>query len=186
MDLNFSHLADDDDFNWNYGIALAAAGEHIEAENRLLKAQNDLYRQELSYCTWLARCYIKNKKAELAWNLYSSIDEENRIHFLKVIGGDSFRAKSFLIAARSFHKLSNLDIDVDYSQGIKSACVGIFRNVVCENYIKNALSEAAKNSLREAIDILQDIDVEAHNDLKQILITLKNWMKRNIAKESRT
>ena len=139
--------------------------------------QNNLYVQELSYCTWLARCYIKNKKPELAWNLYSSINEENRIYFLKVIGGDSFRSKSFLIAARSFHKLSTLDIDFDYSEGTKSACVGIFRNVVCENFMKSTLSEAAKN---EAFDILQHIDADTHDDLKQILITMKNWTKRNI------
>ena len=34
----------DDDFNWNYGIASAAAGEYKEAEEGFLQIQNDRYK----------------------------------------------------------------------------------------------------------------------------------------------
>ena len=39
-----SYFLNDDDFNWNYGIASAAAGEYREAEEGLLQIQNEKYK----------------------------------------------------------------------------------------------------------------------------------------------
>jgi intraflagellar transport protein 56 len=39
-----SYFANDDDFNWNYGLALAATGKYREAEEALGAVQNDKYR----------------------------------------------------------------------------------------------------------------------------------------------
>lgn len=38
-----SYFLNDDDFNWNYGIALAAAGENQEAEETLLQITSEKY-----------------------------------------------------------------------------------------------------------------------------------------------
>lgn len=38
-----SYFLNDDDFNWNYGIALAAAGEFKEGEEALLQVTSEKY-----------------------------------------------------------------------------------------------------------------------------------------------
>lgn len=39
-----SYFAADDDFNWNYGLALAATGKYAEAEEALASVQRPEYR----------------------------------------------------------------------------------------------------------------------------------------------
>lgn len=54
----------DDDFNWNYGIALAQLKKFQEAEDCLSLIQNENYRSEYIFNAWLSKCYIKNGKPE--------------------------------------------------------------------------------------------------------------------------
>lgn len=39
-----SYFTGDDDFNWNYGLALAATGKYREAEEALAAVQRESYR----------------------------------------------------------------------------------------------------------------------------------------------
>lgn len=39
-----SYFTQDDDFNWNYGLTLAASGKYREAEEALAAVQRDSYR----------------------------------------------------------------------------------------------------------------------------------------------
>jgi intraflagellar transport protein 56 len=52
----------DDDFNWNYGIALAAAGDYKTAEEALQLIKNEAYKSEYTFMSWLCKCYIVNGK----------------------------------------------------------------------------------------------------------------------------
>lgn len=54
----------DDDFNWDYGIACAGAGEYKEAEEALLLVQNERLKTDDNYLKWLTRVYIMNGKAK--------------------------------------------------------------------------------------------------------------------------
>ena len=51
----------------------APAGKYKEAEETLLQIANDKYRNEYTYTSWLARCYIMNGKARLAWERYLQV-----------------------------------------------------------------------------------------------------------------
>jgi intraflagellar transport protein 56 len=51
-----SYFYNDDDFNWNYGLAKAASKEYKDAEEALLLIQNERYKSEYCYISWLARC----------------------------------------------------------------------------------------------------------------------------------
>lgn len=51
-----SFMANDDDFNWNYGICLASTKDFKGAEEALLNVQNESYRADPIYLSWLARC----------------------------------------------------------------------------------------------------------------------------------
>jgi intraflagellar transport protein 56 len=59
-----TYLKEDDDFNWNYGIALAACQKFKEAEEVLLRINSDKYKIDQTYLSWLCRCYIMNGKPE--------------------------------------------------------------------------------------------------------------------------
>lgn len=52
----------DDDFNWNFGIALAATGDYKTAEEALQLIKNEGYKTEYTYMSWLCKCYIMNGK----------------------------------------------------------------------------------------------------------------------------
>lgn len=41
-----AYMYNDDDFNWNYGLAQAAVGNYKEAEETLLLVMNEKYHQE--------------------------------------------------------------------------------------------------------------------------------------------
>jgi intraflagellar transport protein 56 len=72
-----TYFPNDDDFLWNYGIALAAAGEFNEAEESLTSIQNERYKFDYCYLAWICRCYIMNGKPSMAWNLYINMDTSN-------------------------------------------------------------------------------------------------------------
>jgi intraflagellar transport protein 56 len=56
-----AYMYNDDDFNYNHGIALAATRSFKGAEEALLMIHNEKYKQEYVYISWLARCYVMNK-----------------------------------------------------------------------------------------------------------------------------
>jgi len=66
-----------DEFNWNYGMALAASGSYQEAEEALLQISNDDFRSDYYYRAWLSFCYIATGKAGLAWELHLSTDSSS-------------------------------------------------------------------------------------------------------------
>lgn len=51
-----SYFTNDDDFNWDYGIAKASQGDFRGGEEALLLVQNDQYKNDYCYISWLARC----------------------------------------------------------------------------------------------------------------------------------
>lgn len=53
-----SYLAEDDDFNWNFGIASAAGEQWGDAEEGLLAVRNEAYCGEHCYAMWLAKTHI--------------------------------------------------------------------------------------------------------------------------------
>jgi len=53
--------------------------------------------------TWLARCYIYNKKAHLAWELYVRLDESiDPISLLELIANDCYKVRRELLSAFNF------------------------------------------------------------------------------------
>ena len=71
------YFINDDDFNWNFGIASAAAGDYKDAEEGLLQVVNEKYKSEYTYLSWLCRAYIMNKKPHLAWEIYINMETSN-------------------------------------------------------------------------------------------------------------
>lgn len=57
-----SFFQTDDDFNWNYGIACAGAGDYKEAEEALVSIQNEKYKNDDCFLKWMTRTFIMNGK----------------------------------------------------------------------------------------------------------------------------
>lgn len=164
-----AYLYNDDDFNWNFGIALASVHEYKEAEDTLLLVQNEKYRGEYCYIAWLARCYIMNKKAKNAWELYLKMDTSNEsFNLLQLIANDCYKMGAFYYAAKAFDVLERLDPDPEYWEGKRGACVGVFQQVISR--------EASMDALRDVVSMLRNT---MNPQVEYIIRVMNKYMSEN-------
>eukprot|EP00899_Mesostigma_viride_P026591 jgi/Mesvir1/7116/Mv09220-RA.1 len=144
-----TYFYNDDDFNWNYGIAKASVGDYKEAEEALLLIQNERYRQEYTFLSWMARCYIMNGKPRLAWELYLRMEtSDESFSLLQLIASDCYKMGSFFYAAKAFDVLERLDPNPEYWEGKRGACVGVFQLIIAE--------KESKDTLRDVLTMLRN------------------------------
>ena len=125
------YFINDDDFNWNFGIACASAGEYKDAEEGLLQVQNEKHKQEYCYLSWLCRCYIMNKKPHLAWEIYVNMETSNEsLALLNLIANDCYKMGQFYYSVKAFDVLERLDADPEFWEGKRGAAIGVFQMVV--------------------------------------------------------
>lgn len=159
------YLYNEDDFNWNYGIALCHTGSHAEALETLLRVQREDYRRDYCFVSWLARCYILTRNPSAAWDLYLKLDNsDDSFNLLQLIAHDCYRMGEFLYAAKAFDILERLDPDPEYWEGKRGACVGVFQRTVA--------GKATRVELEEALGILK-----ANNNpqVEYIVRIIKKW-----------
>lgn len=164
-----TYFPNDDDFAWNFGIAKAATGKYREAEEVLTSIQTEKYRSEYCYLSWLARCYIMNGKARLAWELYLRLETNDESYqLLQLIANDCYRMGAFFYAAKAFDVLERLDPAAEYLDGKKGACIGTFQLVIA--------GKEDKDSLRDVIAMLKNDD---NPQLDRFTRVMKKWAKEN-------
>ena len=164
-----AYLYNDDDFNHNYGISLCATGQYREAEETLQLVQSEKYRSEYVYLSHLARCFVMNKKARMAWELYLKMETSNESYsLLQLIANDCYRMGSFFYAAKAFDVLERLDSDPEYWEGKRGACVGAFQMVMA--------GKEPKSSLNEIVAMLRNT---SNPQVELIIRIIKKWCKEN-------
>ncbi len=90
-----AYMYNDDDFNYNHGVALASTRHYKAAEEALLLVHNEKYKQEYVYISWLARCYVMNGNPRSAWELYLKMTSSNEsFNLLQLIANDSYRVSN--------------------------------------------------------------------------------------------
>merc|ERR1719359_313339 len=164
------YFSSDDDFNWNYGIACAAAGDFKEAKEALLILQNEKYRAEFCYISWLARCYINSNEPAIAWEMYVRMDTSNdSFNLLHLIANDCYKMGHFYYACKAFDVLERLDPDPEFWEGKRGAAVGVFQRVVA--------GKEAVDRLQEVVNLLRSTD----NPQVEYMINrvMKKWAKDN-------
>ena len=140
---------EDDAFHWNYGIATAATGDYKTAEESFMKIQSPEYRTEYCYLAWMARCFINNGKASLAWELYAEMDtNDESFALLQLIANDCYKVGAFFYATKAFDVLERLNPHTtEYWEGKRGAAAGVFQMVIA--------GKEAPETLSEVLDMLQ-------------------------------
>lgn len=109
-------------------------GNFKEAEEVFLLITNEKIKSEYTYLSWLARCYIMNRKARLAWELYLKMDTSSEsFSLLGLIANDCYKMGQFYYAAKAFDVLERLDPNPEYWEGKRGACVGVFQMIIANN-----------------------------------------------------
>ncbi|GMH44171.1 hypothetical protein BSKO_12105 [Bryopsis sp. KO-2023] len=164
-----TYFYNDDDFNWDYGIAKASLGNYKEAEAALLAIENEKYRSEYCYLAWLARCHIMNGKPRQAWELYLRMEtSDDSFNLLQLIANDCYRMGSFYHSAKAFDVLERLDPNPEYWDGKRGACIGAFQMVIA--------GKDSPDTLRDIVSMLRNTS----NPQVEIMVRLiKKWAKDN-------
>lgn len=132
----------DDDFSWDYGIALASAGDYKGAEEAFQMIKNDTYKMDFTYMSWLCKCYIMNGKPSLAWDMYINMESSNEsLTILSLIANDCYKMGHFYYAVKAFDVLERLDPDPEFFEGKRGAAVGVFQMVIAGKEQKEKLAE---------------------------------------------
>ncbi len=164
-----AYMYNDDDFNFNHGLSLAATRNYKAAEESLLLIHNEKYKNEYIYIAWLTRCYIMNGNPRSAWELYLKMNSSTEsFNLLQLIANDCYRMGHFLYAAKAFDVLERLDPDPEYWEGKRGACVGVFQMVI-----------AGKASRDDLQDVLTMIRNTSNPQVEYIVRIVKKWAKDN-------
>lgn len=145
-------MSNDSDFNWNYGIALAAVNKFTEAEEALKLVTDDDYKNEYVYNAWLAKCFIMNGKPEEAWNLYLEMDTSNdTLKILQLIANECYKIGYYYFSLKAFDILERLDNE-DHTSAKTAAAVGIFKDFLSNKTPMDQFEETVqilKNSAKQ-------------------------------------
>lgn len=164
-----TYFCNDDDFNWNYGIAKASAGKYAEGEEALLAIQNEAYRSDYCYLSWLARCYIMNGKPRTAWEQYLRMEtSEDSYSLLQLIANQCYRMGQFYYAAKAFDVLERLDPNPEYWEGKRGACCGAFQMAIA--------GKEPKDGLRDIVAMLRST---ANPQAESLVKIMRGWARDN-------
>ncbi|ELT97163.1 hypothetical protein CAPTEDRAFT_153891 [Capitella teleta] len=164
-----SYFYNDDTFNFNYAQAKATVGNFKEAEEVFLLIQSDKLKNDYVYLSWLARCYIMNRKPRLAWELYLKMETSGEsFSLLQLIANDCYKMGQFYYAAKAFDVLERLDPNPEYWEGKRGACVGVFQMIIA--------GHEPRETLRDVVQMLRNT---GNPQVEYIVRTMKKWAKEN-------
>ncbi|CAH0563368.1 unnamed protein product [Brassicogethes aeneus] len=137
-----SYLHADDTFNFNFAQAKTACHQYKEAEEIFLLIKNHKMKQDYVYISNLARCYVMNRKAQLAWELYIKMESSpDSFNLLLLIANDCYKIGEFWYAAKAFDMLDRLEPNPEFWEGKRGAVVGVFQMVIANKFSVEGLGD---------------------------------------------
>ena len=139
-------------------------------ETGLLLVQNEKYKAEFCYVSWLCRCYIVCNEPQLAWETYVRMETGNEsFNLLHLIANDCYKMGHFYYACKAFDVLERLDPDPEFWEGKRGAAVGVFQKVVA--------GKERPDKLQEVVGLLRS----TNNPQVEYMINrvMKKWAREN-------
>jgi len=125
--------------------------------------------KDYAYLSWLARCYIMNGKARLAWELYLKMETSGEsFSLLQLIANDAYKMGQFYYAAKAFDMLERLDPNPEYWEGKRGACVGVFQAII-----------AGREDRQTLADIVSILRNTSNPQVENMIKVIKKWAKDN-------
>merc|ERR1711874_464508 len=120
----------------------SCCGKFQRGRGDILADTNEKMKNDYTYLSWLARTYIMNRKARLAWELYLKMETSGEsFSLLQLIANDCYKMGQFYYAAKAFDVLERLDPNPEYWEGKRGACIGWFQRVVADKEPKDSLTD---------------------------------------------
>lgn len=164
-----SYFFNMDSFNFNYAQAKAATGSYQEAEEVFMLINSEKFKNDYVYISWLARCFIMNRKPQQAWELYLKMETSGEsFNLLQLIANDCYKMGQFLYSAKAFDVLERLDPNPEYWEGKRGACVGVLQLVIAGHEPKDSLN-----------DIAQILRNTSQPQAELILVGIRKWARDN-------
>ncbi|KAK0096538.1 hypothetical protein PV326_005194 [Microctonus aethiopoides] len=164
-----TYFSNDDHFNFNYAQAQTAAGYFKEAEEAFILIRSEHLKNDYIYISLLAYCYVMNKKAQLAWELYLKMETSTQsFNLLQLIANTCYKIGEFWYAAKAFDMLEKMDPSPEHWEGKRGACCGAFQYIVAEKQPKELLSE-----------VIQLLRNTSNSQVEQIIRVMRKWGKDN-------
>lgn len=164
-----SYFYNDDVFNFNFAQAKASSGNFKEAEEIFSIIQSEKMKNDYVYLSWLARCYIMNRKPRLAWELYVKMETSaESFQLVQLIANDCYKMGQFYYSAKAFDVLERMDPNPEYWEGKRGACMGIFQQIVA--------GHEPRETLRDIIDLLK---TSMNSQVEYLCRVMKKWAKDN-------
>lgn len=119
----------------------------------------------------LARCYVMNGKAKLAWELYlTTKNRPDGMLLLNQLANDCYRMGAFFYAAKAFSTMERYDMQQEYWEGKRGACIGVLQQVIA--------GEEPKDSLPEVLEMLR-AGAESHPQQEHVAAVIAKWCREN-------
>lgn len=156
------HMEGVDEFYFNKGMALASLERWAEAERYFLLIQNTYYTTEIFYQSWLCRCYIKNKKPDSAWTIYSDCTKsEDAKILLQIIANDCFTGGYYYYSMKAYDVLSKFEGDDTMRDGMIASAIGVFRSVLSRKETPDKLYDvlstlASEPAAEDTLTVIQN------------------------------
>ena len=119
-----------------------------------------------------------NGNPKEAWNLRNSVkslEEEELVFLLQVIGNDCYRCSMYLYAAKAFHSLNEINNDEEFIDALIPSCVGAFQNACSENIHRGSHSYEVDSIISDVSTILSRYN--ENNRIKNVLKLINQWKK---------
>ncbi|CCW67262.1 unnamed protein product [Phytomonas sp. Hart1] len=167
----------DDTFLYLYGISCADVGNFEEAEESLIAVKSEKIKSEFCYRSWLVRSHIMNKHAKKAWDIYLKMETCEALGILRLMANDCYKTSAFYYAAKAFDVLERLENDMEFIEGKKGACIGVFQQVFANEESSDAFFDVIK--MLEASCQQHADDPSIAQQFNSIAVMMKEWAKES-------
>uniref|UniRef100_A0A1I7TVB2 Intraflagellar transport protein 56 n=2 Tax=Caenorhabditis tropicalis TaxID=1561998 RepID=A0A1I7TVB2_9PELO len=161
------YFTKDDAFLLNLAQAYLMCKKYVLAEEHFIRVSGP-ERDKLLYKSMLARCYVKNKRPQKAWDMMlKTTNPTDRLSLLKVIAHDCYSSMEFYYASKAFHEIESSDPTTENWNGKRGACAGLFRQLANDRQEKFLIDR-----MRE---IIQLVASKPHSNCEFLLKVIQMW-----------